>query len=160
MCVTPFIYTLFNKPVPLPMTRSEFSQWLCGFIDGEGNFQVFFDRFYLRVMFRIRLHIDDIQILYTIQQFLGVGEVRPEGSSCLFVIDNVHDLVTVLFPLLEQYTLRTVKYLDFLDFKLAVLLLQSSASTRIVGSDRAYVTGLILGMNSGRGVFDFGLIPD
>lgn len=57
------------------MTREQFSQWFSGFVDGEGNFQVLFDRYYLRLMFRIRLHIDDIAVLYTIQSFLGVGIV-------------------------------------------------------------------------------------
>ena len=45
-----------------------FKQWLVGFIDAEGNFQVFMDRKYLRVMFRINLHIDDIEILSKIKE--------------------------------------------------------------------------------------------
>ena len=48
-------------------SKEEFKQWLVGFIDAEGNFQVFMDRKYLRVMFRINLHIDDIEILYKIK---------------------------------------------------------------------------------------------
>ena len=55
----PLVYGLFNRKVPSPLNK--FSRWLTGFIDGEGNFQVFLDREYLRVMFRIRLHIDDIE---------------------------------------------------------------------------------------------------
>ena len=49
------------------MDRSQFSSWLSGFIDGvaggQGNFQVFLDRYYLKVMFRLRLHKDDINVL-------------------------------------------------------------------------------------------------
>ena len=51
------------------MTTSQFSKWLTGFIDGEGNFQVYLDRHYLRVMFRIRLHKDDINVLQKNQKF-------------------------------------------------------------------------------------------
>ena len=58
-----FSYRLFNRREPSPMNRSQFSMWLAGFIDGEGNFQVFLDGHYLRVMFRIRLHKDDIKLL-------------------------------------------------------------------------------------------------
>ena len=111
-------------------------------------------------MFRIRLHIDDIQVLYIIQKFLRIGKVREEGNSCLFVIDNLHDLSAVLFPLLEQYSLRTVKYLDYMDFKSAVLLLQSSTTARIVGSDLVYAKSLILGMNSGRTSYNYRAIPN
>lgn len=62
MSITPFIFGLFNKSEPLPLKKEEFSKWLTGFIDGEGNFQVYLDRSYLRVMFIIRLHIDDIGV--------------------------------------------------------------------------------------------------
>ena len=65
---------------------------MSGFIDAEGNFQVFLDRNYLRVMFRIRLHIDDINVLYKIKKFLGVGSVKIDKTSCLFIITNKKDL--------------------------------------------------------------------
>lgn len=42
-------------------SKEEFKQWLVGFIDAEGNFQVFMDRNYVRVMFRINLHIDALR---------------------------------------------------------------------------------------------------
>ena len=45
------------------MNKEQYSSWLAGFIDAEGNFQVYLDRLYLRVMFRIRLHKDDIDVL-------------------------------------------------------------------------------------------------
>ena len=87
------------------MTTSQFSKWLTGFIDGEGSFQVFLDRHYLRVMFRIRLHKDDINVLQKIQEFLGVGRVVLDGNTCVFRISNVKDLINVLFPLLDKYNL-------------------------------------------------------
>jgi hypothetical protein len=89
------------------MKREQFSRFLTGFIDGEGNFKVYLDINYLRVMFRIRLHIDDIAVLHKIRYFLGVGKVVIEGSSCLFIISYVKSLLTVLFPLLDKYQLYT-----------------------------------------------------
>lgn len=62
-----FTYGLFNRREPLPMNKEQFSSWLAGFIDAEGSFQVFLDRLYLRVMFRIRLHKDEINVLKKIQ---------------------------------------------------------------------------------------------
>ena len=91
------------------MNRNQFSLWLSGFIDGEGNFQVFLDRNYLRAVFRIRLHIDDIAILFKIKDFLGVGKVSIHGSNCLFSITNIRDMQKVLIPLLDKYNLFTTK---------------------------------------------------
>ena len=88
-----------------------------GFIDAPVNFQVFIDRKYLRVMFRINLHIDDVEILYKIKEFLGVGKVVIGKSSAVYVINNTADLINVLFPILDQYKLLTIKYLDYQDFR-------------------------------------------
>jgi hypothetical protein len=109
--------------------------WLCLAVPGcawlclaEGNFQVFLDRHYVRVLFRIVLHIDDIQILYTIKKFLGVGSVRVSGDHCIFSIGKQKDLVNNLFPILDEYTLLTTKYFDYLDFKKVVNLLDISST--------------------------------
>ena len=126
-----FNYKLFNRKEPSSMNRSEFSRWLVGFIDGEGNFQVYLDRHYLRVMFRIRLHKDEITVLQKIQEFLGVGRVVLDGNSCVFIISNIKDLINIIFPLLETYNLYTTKWLDYLDFKKVVLFLSKSDTTRV-----------------------------
>jgi hypothetical protein len=34
------VYGTLNKEVPSALDRNQFSSWLTGFIDGEGNFQV------------------------------------------------------------------------------------------------------------------------
>ena len=80
---------------------------MLGTVPGTGNFQVFIDRHYLRAIFRIRLHIDDIAILYKIKEFLGVGNVSVHGSNCLFSITNIRDIQKVLIPLLDKYNLFT-----------------------------------------------------
>jgi hypothetical protein len=105
----PFIFSLLKQNHPIEMNRDQFSRWFSGFVDGEGNFQVFLDRNYLRAIFRIRLHIDDIAILYKIQKVLGVGKVQINNNSCVFVMYKLEDLTNVLFPLLDQYNLFTTK---------------------------------------------------
>ena len=95
------VYGTFNQKVPFDTDLNEFSSWLTGFIDAKGNFQVFLDRHYLRVIFRINLHIDDIDVLYRIKEILGVGTVRINKNRSVYSIGNVNDLVTVLLPLLD-----------------------------------------------------------
>ena len=122
LSLLPLLYKIYNRKVPTDMNKNKFSLWLSGFIDGEGNFQVFLDRHYLRAIFRIRLHIDDIAILFPlpaafgcgqrqgkIKEFLGVGKVTIHGSNCLYSITNIRDIHNVLVPLLDSYNLFTSK---------------------------------------------------
>lgn len=109
LSVVPLVYKIFNRKVPADMDRNQFSLWFSGFIDGEGCLQAILDRNYLRAIFRIRLHIDDIAILYKIKEFLGVGNVSVHGSNCLFSITNIRDMQNVLLPLLDNYNLFTTK---------------------------------------------------
>jgi LAGLIDADG endonuclease. len=159
MSITALVYGLFNRSEPSPMKREQFSRWLTGFIDGEGNFQVYLDRSYLRVMFRIRLHIDDIVVLQKIRDFLGVGRVVIEGSSCLFIISDVKSLLTFLFPLLNKYQLYTTKWLDYVDFKSVVLFLSESSTTRLSLPQLEWIRGIMSQMNLGRTQYNYDFIP-
>ena len=60
-------------------------------------------------MFRIRLHIDDIAILYTIQNYLGVGKVTFNSTAAVYTVRSLNDLITVVLPLFTQYPLHTTK---------------------------------------------------
>lgn len=150
---------LFGKTEPKSLTRDQFASWLSGFIDGEGYFQLWFDKLTLRLAFRIKLHIDDVAVLYKIQNFLGVGRVKTYPTYCLFILDNVQELITVLFPLLDANTLYTTKYLDYVDFKRVVLLVASLPSAQLVGMNLTLVKELMSNMNSTRTLIDYDRIP-
>lgn len=111
-------------------------------------------------MFRIRLHVDDVAILYRIKEFLGVGKVVIEKDCALFVITNAGDLINVLFPILDQYKLLTIKYLDYLDFVKVVKKLITNKSCVFTGEDLTWLKNCIKNMNSGRDVIDYSLIPN
>ena len=116
------------------MNREQFSSWLSRFIDGKENFQVYLDRNYLQIMFRIQFHIEDVSVLHKIKNFLGVGRVIINGNSCVFIISNVENLLNVLFPLLDKYKLYTTKWIDYIDFKSVVSILVNSNTTRLSSS--------------------------
>jgi hypothetical protein len=117
------------------------------------------DRNYLRAVFRIRLHIDDIATLYKIKEFLGVGYVTIHGSNCLYTIGDLYSLKTVLLPLLDEYNLLTSKWLDYLDFKSVVNYLYTTRSSRLSADKLAWASAIINGMNSGRTVINSSLMP-
>lgn len=155
----PLVSTLYKVPQLSSMNREQFSQWFTGFIDAEGNFQVWLDGPYLRVAFRIRLHVDDIAVLYQIKTFLGVGTVNSSGNSAYYVLQNPSLLLKVLVPFLDQYSLRTTKLLDYIDFKAMLKLLTSSVSSRMEGANLALVNKTVAGMNQGRSQYDYSLLP-
>lgn len=136
------------------ISTQQFSQWLSGFIDGEGNFQVFIDRSYVRVVFRIVLHIDDIEILYKIKEFLKVGTVRFNKNYCIYTIGSIDDLINQLFPVLDKYSLITTKYLDYLDFKKVVNLLSKLGTSKLIDNDFKFILTIKEKMNSGRTLYE------
>lgn len=111
-----------------PMSDEEFHQWLVGFIDGEGNFTIGIDtrnkftRFNFN--FRIGLHIDDLPLLNFIKNRLGCGKIiiNKQKDSASFSITDTQDLKSILFPILDKFSLNTTKYLDYLSFKEALIL--------------------------------------
>lgn len=147
------------------MDKNQFSSWLSGFIDAEGNFQVFMDRGYLRLAFRILLHIDDVETLHKIKHFLGVGTVSTSKNIAVYRIYKTEDLLNVLIPLLDNHSLRTTKWLDYSDFKSIVLQLSASSSTLAQGTraqndeQKAEALKRISGMNQGRKVYDYSVLP-
>lgn len=141
------------------MKTSEFNNWLSGFIDAEGNFQVYFDRHYLRVAFRITLHQDDVAVLHRIKNHLKIGNVEIHANSCVYVIRDVKLILKTLIPILDANPLRTVKYLDYLDFKKIILFLNEAKTTVIIDEDIVIYKSIIQGMNKGRLTYNKSLIP-
>ena len=99
----------------------EFIEWLCGFIDSEGNFYIESmnnGRSY-RFNFQITLHIDDISTLYLIKIKLGIGEIRDRDTKAVFTIRVQKDIVKIINILSKNPLNTKKKYLDFSDFKRA-----------------------------------------
>lgn len=150
---------LFNYSLAAALREEEFAQWFSGFVDAEGNFQIFLDRIYVRVLFRIVLHIDDVQVLYKIKNNLGAGTVRINKDYCVYSISKQEELANILIPILDKHTLLTTKYLDYLDFKKIVKLIKELSTSRIQGNDLKLVKEIVNQMNSSRKIYDYSLIP-
>lgn len=70
-------------------------------------------------MFRIALHLDDRKVLEHIKETLNCGRLNTERNTLVFSISRLSDIETILIPLFEQFSLNTIKHLDYLDFKKA-----------------------------------------
>lgn len=97
---------------------SEFLYWFSGFTNAEGNFLMSIDRQYVRFIFKIYLHMDDVEVLNTIKSNLNVGTVTLESSrnSCSCVIQNYEEIKNVICPIFNAFPLHTSKRLDFENF--------------------------------------------
>ena len=72
----------------------------------------------ITLVFSIHLHSKEIDILYLIQKFFGVGNVTIQGDSAMFQMTKFRDLVSIVEHF-KQYPLKTKKHADFLLFKKA-----------------------------------------
>jgi len=74
-------------------------------------------------------------------------------------VQSVADLVNVVLPLFDNFTLRSTKLLDYTDFKTMVLLLQSLPTAVLSDANLTLALKTIAGMNSNRTSYDYSLLP-
>nr|YP_009663664.1 hypothetical protein [Dactylella tenuis]QCW06802.1 hypothetical protein [Dactylella tenuis] len=72
----------------------------------------------VKLVFNIHLHSKDINILYLIQRFFGVGNITLHDDAAHFSVIKLTDLACIINHF-DNYPLKTQKHADFLLFKLA-----------------------------------------
>jgi LAGLIDADG endonuclease len=78
------------------------------------------------------LHSKDLDSLYLIQRFFGVGNVTLHGNSAMFQVVKLSNLVYIIEHF-NNYPLKTQKYADFLLFKLAFNLIKDKEHLTEIG---------------------------
>jgi hypothetical protein len=86
--------------------------------------------------FFINLHVKDISLLLDIKDFFGVSNISSYKESVLYQVNSLKDLVNVIIPHFELYSLLTKKRADFLLFKLAIELIRQKEHKKIEGIHR------------------------
>lgn len=72
--------------------------------------------------FKIKLHMDHVDLLKTIQDTLGIGWLEnPKNNTCSYHVNSEREL-RHLIDLLDNTTLMGIKYLDYISFKEAFFL--------------------------------------
>lgn len=113
----------------------EFSEWLSGFTDAEGNFNISLRKLnnnsYTSVMltFQISLHINDLLVLKLIKDKLKCGLISISGSKCNYFVNDKNSLIEVIVPLFNYIRLRpklnSSKFHHFILFEKAVNLIKN-----------------------------------
>ena len=93
--------------------------WISGFVDAEGCFSVIVEVSkikFVSVSFEINLHEKDIDILYKIKKFFGVGDVyrRSDKKIVRYRVTNINYIKHYIIPHFLHYPLISKKWADFL----------------------------------------------
>ena len=136
-----------------------FYQWFVGFSDAESCFSIvpkkdtkgIINRF--TFMFSIGLHIDDTDVLNTIQKLLDVGIVSKSNKECKFTVNDIEG-IKKLIAIFDKYNLNTTKYLDYSDFKEAFNVYQDRGGV-VTEELKKNILDLKNRMNTNRVSFDF-----
>lgn len=98
--------------------------WVTGFVDGEGCFLIniflrkAIQKWEIRPCFQIRLHSRDLDVLKQIKSFFkGVGNIYIYESEIVYKVQKREDLINVIIPHFDKYSLLTEKQNDFTIFK-------------------------------------------
>lgn len=83
------------------------------------------------------MHRDDEKVLRDIKDKLGIGKVRLYKNECIFNITD-RDEIALLISIFDKYNLNTSKYLDYLDFKEAFVLVHPLFPILYRGEGKGY----------------------
>ena len=78
----------------------------------------------IKLIFAIHLHVKDIDVLYTIQKYFGVGNVTIHKDTTIYQVVALKDLLKIIEHF-NVYPLKTKKHSDFLLFKKAYELISN-----------------------------------
>jgi hypothetical protein len=99
--------------------------YLVGLFEGDGFFSITKKGKYLTYELGIELSIRDVQLIYKIKDFLGVGVIslrkRKEIEMVSLRIRNKDHLKNLIIPLFDKYPMFSNKQYDYLRFKHALL---------------------------------------
>lgn len=98
--------------------------WVTGFSDAEGSFSIIIFKntqrslgWRVMLSYKITLHVKDVDLLYRIKDFYGVGNVNKYSEFAVYKVDSREDLLNKIIPHFDKYPLITQKWSDYILFK-------------------------------------------
>lgn len=109
--------------------------FITGFYDAEGSFIISIYKnnktnsklaWRVQPVFSLHLHLKDLEWLKSIKSFFNVGvlTVNTDKNDVKYTVNSVEDIVNVIIPHFDKYPLESKKYIDYMLFKSAVLLVK------------------------------------
>jgi len=124
------------------MNKKLDAQWIAGFTDGEGCFAIEINKQQngseqVLLSFTVTQHSLDIQTLYKLKEFFGVGIIRQNHAErfCYRVRSQKH-LRDHIIPFFEKHRLKTTKNIDFVKFRYVLTLMERKRHLTPEGRDQ------------------------
>jgi len=119
------------------------ADWICGFVEtssGESTFVISITKKkssnseqkkkaeeQVRLFFKITQHYRNVQVLYALKHFFGVGVVKRQTKNpeifWEYVVSRFEHLTTRIIPFFESNKLHTAKQFEFLKFRKAAIIM-------------------------------------
>ena len=108
-----------------PTLKRELSQYLSGYVDGEGCFSVSFSKrdklkigWEVKPSFALGQNFDRREVLDVIQEFFACGFMRRDyaDKTLKYEVRSLGDLLTKIIPHFKKFPLISAKQKDFLLF--------------------------------------------
>ena len=120
------------------------SQWITGFVDGEGCFHVGMNRYpdmrtgyQVLPEFTVVQHERDIQVLYALKRHFGCGVVRRNhGDRMAYRVRGHKHLLERVVPFFLKHPLKTKKRIAFEKFRRIVLMMEAGEHLTSEGVER------------------------
>ena len=115
-------YSILNLPL-----------FITGFTDAEGSFMIIARKssrssagWKIELNFTINLHKKDVKLLKDIQKFFGdIGRISKERNGCCdFTVSSLDQIVKVIIPHFDKYSLITQKLADYILFKKTAIMMK------------------------------------
>ena len=108
------------------------SQWIVGFVDGEGCFHVSLNRhqdksigYQVLPEFTVVQHKRDVQLLHALKAHFRCGVVRKNhGDRMAYRVRGLEHLMKTIVPFFEKHLLKTKKRIEFQKFRKILLMMQ------------------------------------
>ncbi len=132
------------------------AQWITGFVDGEGCFQVGIAKhpdmeigYQVLPEFSVVQHERDVKILHAIKAHFGCGVVRRNhGDRMAYRVRNLEHLLERIVPFFVQHPLKSSKRVEFQKFRRVVLKMQAGEHLTPEGLEE--IRAIVAQMNRGR----------
>ena len=133
------------------------SQWIAGFVDGEGCFHVSVNphpemtaKFQVLPEFTVVQHKRDVQILFALKAYFKCGVVRVDHDDrMVFRVRNLQHLSTIIIPFFMKHQLKTKKRIDFEKFRDVLLIMERKEHLTPDGIDKIRAITALMNRKTG-----------
>ncbi len=132
------------------------SEWVTGFVDGEGCFHVGVNPhgdmragFQVLPEFTVVQHERDVQLLHALKEHFGCGVVRRNhGDRMAYRVRGKEHLLRRIVPFFDKHPLKSKKRQDFLKFRRILMMME--AGEHLTETGLAAIREVARQMNRGR----------